>query len=221
MLSQYHLRMCRLTVIFSLVLSITALPLAPSLSLAAETKDTVEAVTVEKSPDVPVQPEEHKSESEKVSASDQKKDEQADDGKDRKEGMSTLTKVGIGVGAVAVIGLAALAVSGGSGDSGPTPPTQEQILGVWDVVGTSQIDEHTYYGSYNFYQIGSHTFDIMTSYAGRKTGRGNWRIDEGTYTFHIVNDTGSHYVGEFTPDNYTTITVRTVDGRWSSTLTKR
>jgi hypothetical protein len=70
--------------------------------------------------------------------------------------------------------------------------------------------------------VGSHTYDIfVTGDNERKRGRGTWILAEGTNTLQLNNDTGSTYIGEFLNEDFTTITIRTTDGRWETVLTKQ
>ena len=137
------------------------------------------------------------------------------------EGWTTWQKVGIGAGAVAVVGVAAAAMGGGgSSSSEPAMPTSEDLLGVWRSVGTSLTDHRTYSGTYDFYSIGNHTYDIIVSTGEHKRGRGTWLLEEGTKILHVRNDTGSHYVGEFEGENFKHILLRTTNGRWQVVLDK-
>jgi hypothetical protein len=136
------------------------------------------------------------------------------------EGWSTWQKVGVGAGVVAVVGVAAAALGGGGGSDEPAMPTPEGLLGVWHSAGTSLTDHRTYNGTYDFYSIGNHIYDIVVSTGEHKRGRGNWYLEEGTKILHVRNDTGSHYIGEFEGENFNHILLTTTNGRWQVVLDK-
>ncbi|BCL61468.1 hypothetical protein DGMP_21610 [Desulfomarina profundi] len=140
---------------------------------------------------------------------------------EEKEGWSTLQKVGLGVGVVAVVGVAAAALGGGiSSSDEPAMPTSEELVGVWRSTGTSLVDHRTYRGTYDFYAIGNHIYDIVVSTGEHKRGRGTWFLEEGTKILHVRNDTGSHYVGEFEGEDFRHILLKTTNGRWKVVLDK-
>lgn len=142
------------------------------------------------------------------------------------EGLPTIAKVGIGVGAAAVVGIAVALVAGGSkeesGPTGPTLPTSEILVGRWNGRGTSHEDNRTYSGVYDLYTIGSHNYDIyVTGDDVRKQGHGTWTLVAGTNTLQLENDTGSVYVGDFQNEDFTTISMTTTNGNWGLVLTKQ
>lgn len=143
----------------------------------------------------------------------------ADTDSGEKEGMSLVKKVAIGAGVAAAVGVS-YALLSGSSDDGPRLPTPEEMVGQWRGQGTSQVDRRTYSGVYTLYAGGSHIYDVYVSDGERHRGRGTWTLSEGTNTLVIKNDTGSVYVGDFLDENFTTISMRTTDGRWALVLTK-
>lgn len=190
--------LCLRTIVFLVAVSVVFFPLHSAL--AAQPSTT---------------PQHIKAEAQKKEVKKQEKngEESADE-----EGMSTLTKVGIGVGVVAAVGLV-VGLASGSSDSSPSYPTNEGLLGAWHSEGLCLIDGRTYTGTYNFYAVGRHTYDI-TGEDGRKTGNGVWTLTEGPYSLRMENESGSIYVGEFAAGNYNSITMTTTDGRWQVTLTR-
>lgn len=229
-----HLRrsyLClRIFVLFG-ILSFTVLPVQHSLAAQSGT-NVSENITAEKdtssSEQVESVTETEKSDPEKqadVVAEQSEADETADDGDEAEkddseedEGLSTLAKVGIGVGVVAAVGLV-VGMAGGS-SSGPSYPAPEDLLGAWHSEGVNLDDGRTYTGTYNFYAVGSHTYSIYTSDGESKSGNGNWTLAEGTYSLRMENDTGSVYKGDFAEGDYSNIVMKTIDGRWQVTLTR-
>ncbi len=136
------------------------------------------------------------------------------------EGLSTLQWVGIGAGAAALaIGIAAVAKS--SSDSGPSYPAEEDIVGSWRGQGTSLADSRTYDGTYTFYAGGRHTYNLLLSDGDVHRGNGTWFLTAKSYAFELHNATGTAYRGNFTAENFASVTLTTADGRWQVTLTKR
>lgn len=138
--------------------------------------------------------------------------------KEDDEGMSTGMKYTLGVGGavVALVGIAALA-TGGSSDSTPTPPTEEQMLGPW-TANANAVDGRTYSGTYTLYSGGSHSYDIYVSDGNHKVGSGAWKLVD--YNFELRNYSGSTYRGTFAQGVKNTVTTYTTDGRWKNVLTK-
>ncbi|KJS03605.1 MAG: hypothetical protein VR65_01265 [Desulfobulbaceae bacterium BRH_c16a] len=233
-------------VVVSLSVCLAALPLVPVMSMAAEPASVLAPSRQTGTPKVVVLNDHKKtavsqnkksvaansSEVEEIhpvikerkkngNVADRKKTVPAGSAEVAEEGWSTMTKVGIGVGAAAVVGVA-LAFAGGSGDSGPKLPTPEILVGKWNAQSRSLTDRRTYSGVYDLYTVGSHTYDIfVTGDNEHKRGRGTWILAEGTNTLQLKNDTGSIYIGEFLNEDFTTITIRTTDGRWETVLTKQ
>lgn len=168
---------------------------------------------------VPVVTDHKKSKIESADNSTSETSQSEPDPEAEKQGMSTLTKVGIGVGVAAVVGIA-IGLAGGSSDSGPSYPTAEELVGSWHAEGISQVDERTYTGTFNFYTVGSHTYDVYVSDGAHNRGRGNWSLTEGTYSLRVENDSGSVYKGDFAEGAYNTITMATTNGRWQVTLSR-
>ncbi len=135
------------------------------------------------------------------------------------EGLSTLAKVGIGVGVVAVIGGIALAV-GGSSDSGPRYPQVVDIVGKWSAVGVTPDADRSYQGLYLFSADGTHIYDIITNVGTRKRGTGTWHLTENSNNFVVHNDHGTTYIGDFQEEKFTTIKMTGFGGIWEVTLTK-
>lgn len=138
--------------------------------------------------------------------------------KQEEAGLSTWTKVGLGVGAAVAVGVA-FALGGSSSDS-PSFPSQENLVGTWRAQATRTDGSDSYTGVYTLFSGGAHTYDIYVASDGRKRGNGNWYQPPETYSLILRNDTGSLYQGEFSGDNFSTITLLTNDGRWRLTLTK-
>ena len=170
---------------------------------------------------VPILKEQKKNQVGDIAVAAHKNPEPAEAAEESEEGLPTIAKIGIGVGAAAVVGIA-LAMSGGSKDSGPKMPTPEILIGKWNGQGTSYEDNRTYYGVYDLYAIGNHTYDIyVTGDDVHKLGHGSWTLIEGTNTLQLENDTGSVYVGDFQNEDFTTITMTTTNGNWGLVLTKQ
>lgn len=135
------------------------------------------------------------------------------------ESWSTTTKVGIAVGAAAVVGIA-IAAGGGSSSSGDSastePPTSDQLVGAW-TASASSVESHSYTGTYQLYANSAESYDLLMNSGYRKTGGGRWVIDG--YRLSLYNDTGTVYSGEFTPGNYNEITLGTTVG-WTLHLTR-
>lgn len=186
----------------------------------AENPDSINDAPKEHSP---VVSELNRNSADKSTAATRKIAVPAEPAEEADEGMSTLAKVGIGVGAAAVIGVGvAMLAGGGSEDSGPVLPTSEQLIGRWTARGTSHVDNRTYTGVYDLYTIGSHTYDIyITGDNVRKQGRGAWALGAGTNSLRLENDAGSVYIGDFQNEDFTIITLQTTNGRWEVVLTKQ
>ncbi|MBU1567580.1 MAG: hypothetical protein KJ630_18385 [Proteobacteria bacterium] len=139
------------------------------------------------------------------------------------EGMPTLTKVGIGIGAAAVVGGVLLLAGGGvdGGKSGPRYPTAAELVGPWSAQAKNDEYHLTYFGVYNLYAIGFHTYDIYGSGGDHKQGTGTWSIGEKTNTLTLNNDSGSTYVGDFQNENFTTISMNHTVLKWELVLTKQ
>lgn len=136
-------------------------------------------------------------------------------------GMSTTTKVVIGVGAVALVGLA-MAAGGSSGGGTPDPvyPTSEILTGVWNSQGTRLDGGSSYSGVYTLNNYDTHSYDLTGNTGKRITGNGTWYLEPESYSLTINNDTGSTYKGDFVNEDYSTITLTTTDGRWRVVLTR-
>ncbi len=137
--------------------------------------------------------------------------------------LSTSEMVGIGVGAVAVVGgLVALAGRGGSDSSSgssTTYPTKKDIVGVWYAKGTRVVGElATYTGTYTFYANGTHKYDLYFSDGRHKVDGGRWVLVKNY--FRLWNNSGSSYKGRFKNGDYSQIDVATTDGRWITALKK-
>jgi cell wall-associated NlpC family hydrolase len=135
------------------------------------------------------------------------------------EGLSTLAKVGIGAGVVAVVGGIALA-AGGSSDSGPRYPEVDDIVGKWSAVGITPHYDSSYRGAYLFSADGTHIYDIVNNDGTRKRGTGTWHLTEKSNNFVVHNDHGTTYIGDFQEEIFTTIKMTGVGGVWEVTLTK-
>lgn len=203
----------------SLIITIAILPVGPVSSIAAEVKNDTATVVLDDQSKTEVL--ETTSETtvttppaENAETSPTPEVASKDDG----EGMSTGMKYTLGVGGavVALVGIAALA-TGGSSDSPPTPPTEEQMLGPW-TANANAVDGRTYSGTYTLYSGGSHSYDIYVSDGNHKVGSGAWKLVD--YNFELRNYSGSTYRGTFAQGVKNTVTTYTTDGRWKNVLTK-
>jgi hypothetical protein len=153
-----------------------------------------------------------------------KEDEQGKVAGEQSQGLSTGAKIGIGVGVVALVGLALVAGGGGSSGSSappaPTYPTTDMLLGVWNAQGTRLDGGSSYTGIYTLYNFDVHTYAIAGQDYERRTGGGRWSLALDSYSLTISNDTGSTYKGDFINEDYSTITLTTTDGRWRVVLTR-
>ena len=207
------------TLYLGLITTTTLLPLAPISSIAAEVKNNTATVVLDDQsktqvPEKAVESSATTAPVEKTLPSETPEITSKNEG----EGMSTGMKYTLGVGGavVALVGIAALA-GGGSSDSSPTPPTEEQMVGPWQA-NASSVDGRTYTGTYTLYSGGSHSYDIYVSDGNHKVGSGAWKLVE--YDLEIRNYSGSTYRGTFTEGVKNTVTTYTTDGRWKNILTK-
>jgi hypothetical protein len=109
---------------------------------------------------------------------------------------------------------------GGSGYRNPKHPTAADLVGKWKAEGTSYKDQRTYSGTYDFYAIGNHTYDIILSDGVHKQGRGVWSLMEGKDTLQLENDTGAVYFGTVESGIFTTITLNTTNNQWGVVFQK-
>jgi hypothetical protein len=209
------LRFC----VFILALSMVALPLAP-LSAAAADDQRLLSKPLEKV------------DKNKAAATNAQDDPPAAASVDKpapnkpaqqpEEGLSTLAKVGIGVGAVAVVG-GVVALAGGSGgssnSSSSSTPASAKLVGQWDANASNDEYGLVFYGSFNLYEIGSYTYDYDVSDGMHEQGTGTWTLDGNRLT--TVSDTGSTFVGEFQGGNFTTITMHHAQLQWVLILSKQ
>ncbi|MFW2365596.1 MAG: hypothetical protein ACN4GW_04220 [Desulforhopalus sp.] len=212
----YLLRNFRL-VVYVLVICVAGLPLQ-AFSIMDDSAQSVEGKVVESNEDAiktldsqsktPVNNEESSEESEVASAGDSETEQ---------EKMSTMGKVGIAAGAVAVVGVA-LALGGGSSGSSapPEPPTAEHLVSAWSA-SASSADSRSYTGKYHLYNGGALGYDLNLSDGTRKVGGGHWSISG--YELTLRNDTGTVYSGTFAPGNTTSITLHTNVG-WTLELSR-
>lgn len=128
-------------------------------------------------------------------------------------------KAGIEVGAALVLGIALL-FFGACKKNDLKHPTAAELFGKWQSTGTSYKDTRTYSGIYEFFAIGKHTYDIVQSDGVQKQGCGVWSMTPEADALMVENDTGSIYVGTFRDENFTTISMTTVDNQWGLVLTK-
>ncbi len=68
------------------------------------------------------------------------------------------------------------------------------------------------------YDGGHSTYDLTLNDGRHLQGNGKWVLDE--YQLAIYNDTGSVYVGDFSPGKYTKIDLKTTNGQWALHLTR-
>ncbi len=211
---------CLQFLVFALVFSVAALPIFP-LSVVAETANDIVVLSDQKKM---VEVEEEGadvSSSVAQEATENSADKEAGDPETTKsEGMSTWTKVGIGAGVVAVVGIALAAGGGGGGDDGPSFPTNASMVGVWSAEGTRRDGSNSYTGTYTLYDGGASRYDLNLLDGAHLAGSGRWVQPAETLTLQIANDTGSVYVGEFAAGNFSTITLVTTNGNWQVVLTK-
>ncbi|TKB09151.1 hypothetical protein [Desulforhopalus sp. IMCC35007] len=212
----------------TLIITVAILPLAPASSLAANSTESEKIIEVTEQSKIPVVTTESKTEiSQETSTQvDTLPETQVDTSPEPEttppvevdKPMSTGMKVALGVGAgvVVIAGVAALA-GGGSGDSTPTPPTTDQVVGAWHANAIC-IDGRTYSGTYTLYAGGSHYFDITISDGTHVAGSGAWNLDE--YDLELRNYQHSTYQGTFAERIKTTVTLYATDGRWKLVLTK-
>ncbi len=220
----------------SLIVTIALLPLAPISSIAAEVNNNTapvvldsqtktEVLETKSEPTVQTTPAENTETSPKAEDTTTTPPAETTEtspkpeatSKEGEEGMSTGMKYTLGVGGavVALVGIAALA--GGSSDSSPTPPTDEQMLGPWSA-NASSFDSRNYSGTYTLYSGGSHSYDIYVSDGNHKVGSGAWKLVG--YDLELRNYGGSTYRGTFAQGVKNTVTTYTTDGRWKNVLTK-
>jgi len=136
--------------------------------------------------------------------------------------LSTGTWIGIGAGAVVLLGGAvALGSGGGSGSSGGSdpvvPPTAAQMVSAWQAVGEQPGSGRTYTGTYHLYDGGSIGYDLNVSSGEHLVGSGSWRTNG--YQLEIHTDHGSLYSGSFSPGVYTIIHMN-ANTQWNLTLTR-
>ena len=135
--------------------------------------------------------------------------------------MSTGMMIGIGAGAVVLLGAAIAVGSGGGGGDDPAapivPPTANNLVDAWHAEGEQPGSGRTYSGTYHLYDGGSLGYDLTVSSGEHLVGGGSWRING--YQLQIHTDHGSRYSGEFTPGNYTVIHM-SANTQWNSTLTR-
>jgi hypothetical protein len=217
----------------TLIITVAILPLAPVSSLAANDTESEKIIEITEQSKIPVVTTESKTEITQETNTQVETSSELDDTSPKlddtspeleippvevDEPMSTGMKVALGVGAgvVVIAGIAALA-GGGSGDSSPTPPTTDQVVGAWHANAIC-VDSRTYSGTYTLYAGGSHYFDITISDGTHIAGSGAWNLNE--YDLQLRNYQHSTYQGTFAEGIKTTVTLYTTDGRWKLVLTK-
>lgn len=151
--------------------------------------------------------------------------------------LSTGTWVGIGAGAVVLLGGAVALGSGGGGDDSSSvaatngvttgssggggdsvaPPTAGQLVSAWHGAGEQPGSGRTYTGTYHLYDGGSIGYDLNLSSGEHYVGGGSWRING--YQLQIHTDHGSLYSGSFSPGVYTIIHMN-ANTQWNLTLTR-
>ncbi len=224
----WSLRFC----VFILALSMVALPLAPLSAAAADEQrllskpvekvDKNKAVTSDASKNTAAtNAQDDPAAAAGVDKKTPKKPVKAQPDQQPEEGLSTLAKVGIGVGAVAVVGgVVALAAGGGSSDSSSSSaPSSAKLVGQWNANASNDEYGLTFTGIFNLYEIGSYTYDYLVSDGMHEQGTGNWTLVGNRLT--TVSDTGSTFVGDFQGGNFTTITMHHTVLQWVLNLTKQ
>jgi hypothetical protein len=224
------LRFC----VFILALSMVALPLAPLSAAAADEQrilsKPLEKVDKNKAATPAASKNSAASDAEDAPAAaagvdkqTPKKPVKAQPAQQPDEGLSTLAKVGIGVGAVAVVGGVVALAAGGSGgssnSSSSSAPSSAKLVGQWDANASNDEYGLTFTGIFNLYDIGSYTYDYLVSDGMHEQGTGNWTLDGNRLT--TVSDTGSTFVGDFQGGNFTTITMHHTVLQWVLNLTKQ
>ncbi len=153
--------------------------------------------------------------------------------------LSTGAWVGIGAGAVVLLGGAVALGSGGGGDDtgsaagtidvntgtsggssggdSAAPPTAGQLVSAWHAAGEQPGSGRTYTGTYHLYDGGSIGYDINISSGEHYVGGGSWSING--YQLKINTDHGSHYGGSFSPGVYSVIHM-SADTQWLLTLSR-
>jgi len=134
--------------------------------------------------------------------------------------MSTGMMIGVGAGAVVLLGGAIALGSGGGGDdsSDPVvPPTMDQLVSPWSAVGNQPGSGRSYTGTFHLYSGGSLGYDLNVSSGEHLVGGGSWRING--YQLEVHTDHGSLYSGSFTPGNYSIIQMN-ANTQWNLTLTR-
>lgn len=134
--------------------------------------------------------------------------------------MSTGMMIGVGAGAVVLLGGAIALGSGGGGDdsSDPVvPPTMDQLVSPWSAVGNQPGSGRSYTGTFHLYSGGSLGYDLNVSSGEHLVGGGSWRING--YQLEVHTDHGSLYSGSFTPGNYSIIQMN-ANTQWNVTLTR-
>lgn len=135
---------------------------------------------------------------------------------------SSLMWVGIGAGALVVIGGAVALSGGGSGggsDPAPiVPPTADSLVYGWHAEGRQPGSGKTYTGTFHLYAGGNLGYDIQVSSGEHFVGGGSWSISG--YRLEIRTDHGSFYRGDFRPAaTYVSVDLGTSSG-WNVTLTR-
>lgn len=150
---------------------------------------------------------------------------QAQPAQQPEEGLSTLAKVGIGVGAVAVVG-GVVALVGGSGGSssgsssgGSSSLTAAKVVGLYNC--SARNDEYglSFYGVFNFYEVGSFTYDYDVSDGVHEQGTGSWVLEGNRLT--TMSDHQSSFIGDFQGGSTSTITMHHAQLQWVLTLNKQ
>lgn len=135
--------------------------------------------------------------------------------------LSTGAKVGIGVGAVALVGgIVALAGGGGGGSSSTSsnnPPTADQLVDAWQANANQPGSGLTYIGTYQLYQGGSLSYSVNISDGEQFAGGGSWSLVD--YALTVRTDHGSVYTGSFAPGNITSVDLNSNTG-WNLYLTR-
>lgn len=136
----------------------------------------------------------------------------------KKTSLSTGAKVGIGVGAVVLVGgVIALAGGGGGGSSAPaTPPTADSLVSAWQATANQPGSGLTYTGTYHLYQGGAISYAIYVSDGQQLAGGGSWSIEEYQLTIRTEH---SVYSGSFAPGNISSVDLNSNTG-WNLFLTR-
>ncbi|BHH84220.1 hypothetical protein [Desulforhopalus sp. 52FAK] len=140
----------------------------------------------------------------------------------KKTSLSTGAKVGIGVGAVVLVG-GVVALAGGSGGSGggssepAGPPTADSLVSAWQATANQPGSGLTYTGTYHLYQSGAISYAVYISDGQQFAGGGSWTLEE--YRLTIRTDHGSVYSGSFAPGNISSVDLNSNTG-WNLFLTR-